>query len=124
MIDIGGINFNDLNKLAKAEPKYATLLGQLAGIDKLVKNFATNVITNYGDASVYYIKTELLNQCYNFYLYNKERNAIIGHSWLFDDFLQKCQTKEIENELNSVILKMIDKFNSNDHLSDKKIQWL
>ena len=86
-----GINLNDLGQLAKANPKYATLFGELAGVDQVIKNFATDTIINYADPNVYYIKTELLNQCYNLYLYNAERNITIGKGWLFDDFLKKCQ---------------------------------
>ena len=73
-----GINFNDLHMLAKSNPKYATLLGELAGIDGFIKNFACDTIENYADKNVYFIKTELLNQCYNLYLYNSDRNATIG----------------------------------------------
>ena len=55
-----GINLNDLGQLAKANPKYATLFGELAGVDQIIKNFATDTVTNYADPNIYYIKTELL----------------------------------------------------------------
>ena len=116
-----GINLNDLGKLAKANPKYATLLGEIAGVDKVIKQFATDTITNYADPKVYYIKTELLNQCYNIYLYNTERNMTIGKGWLFNDFLQKCQTKMIEKEVQDAVLLMINKFNNDTKLSENKI---
>ena len=119
-----GINLNDLGQLAKANPKYATLFGELAGVDQIIKNFATDTITNYADPNIYYIKTELLNQCYNLYLYNAERNITIGKGWLFDDFLQKCQSKMIEKDVESTILAMIDKFNNDTKLSENKINWI
>ena len=119
-----GINLNDLGALAKANPRYASLLGELAGIDQLIKNFATDTITNHADPNVYYIKTELLNQCYNIYLYNSERNITIGKSWLFDDFLQKCQTKMIEKDIEKTILSMINSFNNDMKLYENKINWI
>lgn len=118
-----GINLNDLGGLAKQNPKYAELFGQLAGIDQLIKNFAGHIIETYADPNVYYIKTELLNQCYNLYLYNIERNITIGHSWLFDDFLNKCQTKLIEREVEKAIKSMINKFDNDSRLSENKINW-
>ena len=119
-----GINLNDLGALAKANPRYASLLGELAGIDQLIKNFATDTITNYADPNVYYIKTELLNQCYNIYLYNSERNMTIGKSWLFDDFLKKCQSKMIEKDIEQTILSMINSFNNDTKLYENKINWI
>lgn len=119
-----GLNLNDLSLLARKNPKYAKLLGELAGIDQIIKNFANDIITNYSDPNVYFIKTELLNQCYNLYLYNSERNATIGYSWLFDDFLTKCQTKVIEKDVEKAVKKMIDSFNNNKKLSEKKINWI
>jgi len=119
-----GINLNDLNKLATANPKYAALLGELAGIDKLIKQFASDTVTNYADPNVYFIKTELLNQCYNLYLYNAERNVTVGKSWLFDDFLNKCQSKMIENEIENAVLNIIDKVNNDSKLNETKINWI
>lgn len=119
-----GINLNDLHILAKNNPKYATLLGELSGMDKVIKNFATDTITNYADSNIYFIKTELLNQCYNLYLYNSERNATIGKGWLFDDFLHKCQTKMIEKEIDETVKAMINKFNNDSKLFEDKINWI
>ena len=119
-----GINLNELGTLAKANPKYATLLGELAGIDQFIKNFATDTITNYDESYRYYIKTELLNQCYNLYLYNSERNITIGKSWLFDDFLNKCQSKMIEKDVEKTVLSMIYKFKNDTKLNENKINWI
>ena len=124
MLQHQGINLNDLGILAKSNPKYAVLLGELAGIDKIIKEFAGNTITNYADPDVYYIKTELLNQCYNLYLYNSERNIKLAYSWSFDDFLTKCQSKLIEIEVENVIKKMINQCNNNLKLSENKINWI
>lgn len=118
-----GLNLSDLNKLAKVNPKYAELLGTLSGIDNLVKQFASDTIERLGDPDIYYIKTELLNYCYNMYLYNKERKAIVGYSWLFDDFITKCQTKQIEKDVEEVVQKMLTKF-QNKWLKDDGINWL
>ncbi len=119
-----GMNLEDLGQLAKANPKYAKLLGQIYGIDKIIKKSISETISNKADPDVYYIKTELLNQCYNIYLYNRERNATIGKGWLFDDFLKKCQNKTIENEIILAVLDMIKKFNSSEKLRTNKINWM
>jgi len=118
-----GINLNDLYLLAKNNPKYSKLLGEIAGIDKVIKGFAEDTIINYADPKVYYIKTELLNNCYNFYLFNSEVSATIGKSWLFNDFLSKCETKMIEKEIIEATTKMINMFN-NQKLSESKINWI
>ena len=118
-----GINLNDLYLLAKNNPKYSKLLGEIAGIDKVIKGFAEDTIINYADPKVYYIKTELLNNCYNFYLFNSEVSATIGKSWLFNDFLSKCETKMIEKEIIESTTKMINMFN-NQKLSESKINWI
>ncbi len=119
-----GINLNDLGTLAKSNPKYASLFGELAGIDKVIKQFAGDQITNYADSNVYFIKTELLNQCYNLYLYNSERNATFAYGWTFDDFLNKCQSKIIETEVENVIKRMIKQFNNDMKLSENKVNWI
>jgi len=125
MIQKAGINLSeDLEELARKNPKYAEYLGQLAGIDQLIKNFVKDTVDNYSDADIYYIKTELLYRCYNLYLYNSERNATLGYSWLLDDFLQKCQNKFIEPEIEKIVLRMIDKFDNDMKLSSTKINWL
>lgn len=117
-----GINLNDLKTLAKKNPKYAKLLGEIAGIDQLIKNIVNDTITNSDDPKVYFIKTELFNQCYNLYLFNSELNATIGHTWLFDDFLNKCQTKIIDIEVETVTKDMLKKFKQ-EKLSSDKINW-
>lgn len=118
-----GLNLTDLGKLAKTNPKYAELFGNLAGIDMLVKQFATDTIERLADSSIYYIKTELLNYCYNMYLYNKERKTIVGFSWLFDDFITKCQNQTIETDVQEAIKKMLSKF-SQIYLREDDINWV
>lgn len=117
-----GINLNDLKILAKKNPKYAKLLGEIAGIDQLIKNIVNDTITNSTDPKVYFIKTELFNQCYNLYLFNSELNATVAHTWLFDDFLKKCQTKMIDIEVETVTKYMLKKFKE-EKLSSDKINW-
>lgn len=117
-----GINLNDLKTLAKKNPKYAKLLGEIAGIDQLIKNIVNDTITNSADPKVYFIKTELFNQCYNLYLFNSELNATVAHTWLFDDFLKKCQTKIIDIEVETVTKDMLKKFKQ-EKLSSDKINW-
>lgn len=118
-----GINLNDLGLLAKSNPKYAELLGQLAGIDLQIKRFASDAVERFGDASIYYIKTELLNSCYNLYLFNRERNITLGYSWLFDDFLLKCQNKFIETEVEKVVQTMIS-ISGTKKMKESKINWI
>lgn len=119
-----GINLNDLMSLAKSNPKYAELFGSISGMDALVKQMATDAIETYAtDPSEYYIKTELLNFCYNMYLYNTERAVIVGYSLLFNDFLTKCQTKEIENDIQEAVKKMLTLFGTKN-LSNNKVNWI
>jgi len=118
-----GINLNDLQSLAKQNPKYASLLGELAGIDQIIKNTINDTITEIADPNVYYVKTELLNRCYNLYLYNSERNATVGYAWLFSDFLSKCQNKMIQSDVDIITKRMINEFNK-PKISESKINWI
>lgn len=118
------INLSQLGELAKANPKYARMFGGLAQIDNSIKKFVEEIVCNQtGDSSVYYIKTELMSQCYNLYLYNSERRITVGVSWLLVDFLQKCENKTIEYEVNTKVTRMIKAFDKNDLLTNK-INWI
>ena len=59
-----GINLNSLAQLAKTNPRYAKMFAGLAQIDNFIKDFVKDIICNITDDSVYYIKTELMSQCY------------------------------------------------------------
>ena len=120
---MNGINFNQLGELAKANPKYAKMFAGLAQIDNTIKKFIQDIVCNQADPSVYYIKTELMSQCYNLYLFNSERNAIVGVSWPLVDFLQKCENKVIQLEINTKVIQMINKFGE-QHLDTDKINWI
>ena len=100
------------------------MFGGLAQIDNSIKKFVEEIVCNQtGDSSVYYIKTELMSQCYNLYLYNSERRITVGVSWLLVDFLQKCENKTIEYEVNTKITRMLKAFDKNDLLTNK-INWI
>lgn len=118
------INLNQLAELAKANPKYAKMFAGLAQIDNFVKKFVEDIICNQTDASVYYIKTELMNQCYTLYLYNSERQATVGVSWPLADFLNKCETKTIEYDINTKVTQMIKKFGTSGLSTGDKINWI
>lgn len=120
---MNGLNFNDLNKLAKANPKYTQLFSGLAQIDNTIKKYAQDIVCNQADESVYYIKTELMGQCYNMYLFNSERRAIVGVSWPLVDFLKKCEDKTIEYDVAKKVIQMIDKFDSKNLYTDN-VNWI
>ena len=118
------INLNDLAKLARSNPKYANMLKGLYDIDVVIKGFVEDTITNYSDPSIYYVKTELMNRCYNLYLYSSERRAIVGVSWDLSDFLTKCETKLIEKDVENKVKKMIDKFGQSKLMLNERINWI
>lgn len=119
----GNINLNQLSELAKNNPKYAKMFAGLAQIDNTIKSFVKDIVTQTADSNIYYIKTELMSQCYTLYLFNIERQCTVGVSWPLIDFLKMCENKSIEIEVNSKVRKMILKFNESG-LSNDKINWI
>lgn len=122
-IESGGINLNDLHKLAKTNPEYTQLYAGLTAIDAHIKQWVLGEIVNSADPSVYYIKTELMAQCYNLMLFNSERQATVGVSWPLAEFLQKCQNKSIESEVVKSTLKILDKFQE-PNIKPEQIYWI
>lgn len=118
------LNLNQLSELARTNPKYAKMFAGLAQIDNYIKKFVEDIICNQADASVYYIKTELMAQCYTLYLYNSERQATIGVSWPLADFLQKCENKTIEYDVNAKVRQMIIKFGESGISTGERINWI
>lgn len=119
-----GINLNQLEQLAKQNPKYTQMFAGLAKIDNTIKKFVEDIVCNQVDPSAYYIKTELMSQCYNLYLFNSERQATVGVSWPLIDFLQKCENKTIEYEINTKVIQMINKFGKSNLDTGDKINWI
>ena len=118
------INLNQLSTLAKENPRYAKMFAGLAQIDNMIKKFVEDIICNQTDPAIYYIKTELMAQCYTLYLYNSERQATIGVSWPLADFLIKCENKSIEFDVNTKVTQMINKFGESGLSTGDKINWI
>lgn len=118
------INLNQLSELARTNPRYAKMFTGLAQIDNYIKNFVKDIVSNSTDASVLYIKTELMAQCYTLYLYNSERQATVGVSWPLVDFLKKCEDKSIEVDINFKVRKMIMKFGETGISTGDRINWI
>lgn len=118
------INLNQLADLAKVNPKYTRMFAGLAQIDNLIKKFVEDTICNQTDPDVYYVKTELMAQCYTLYLYNSERGATIGVSWPLAEFLNKCETKTIEYDVINKTKQMINKFSQSGLSVGDKINWI
>lgn len=118
------INLNQLSAMAKTNPRYAKMFTGLAQIDNYIKKFVEDIICNQVDPSIYYIKTELMAQCYTLYLYNAERQATVGVSWPLADFLQKCEDKSIEFDVNSKVIQMISKFGESGLSTGDRINWI
>jgi hypothetical protein len=120
-----GLNLNDLYKLAKKDPKYTNLYAGLFQIDRQIKNMVSDTIVNLvDDPDMYYSKTLLLNQCYNLYLYNVERQATVGVSWTMADFLLKCENKTIQDDIRDKVTRMVRKFGEANIESGEKINWV
>lgn len=118
------LNLNQLSELAKSNPKYARMFAGLAQIDNHIKKFVEDIVCNQADPSVYYIKTELMAQCYTLYLFNSERQATVGVSWPLADFLKKCEDKTIELDMNIKVKQMIAKFGESGLSTGDKITWI
>lgn len=116
------INLADLPKLVAKNPQYTKMFIGLAQIDTHVKKFIEDIVCNQTDGSLYCIKTELSNLCYNLYLYNIETKATVGVSWILTEFLMKCEQKTLELELNTKISLMLQKFGSK--LDIDKVHWI
>lgn len=118
------LNLNQLSELARTNPKYAKMFAGLAQIDNYIKKFVQDIVCNIADPSIYYIKTELMSQCYTLYLFNSERQATIGVSWPLADFLKKCEDKTIEYDINAKVRQIIDKFGMAGLSTGDKINWI
>lgn len=118
------INLNKLSELAKSNPRYAKMFAGLAQIDNYIKKFVSDTISNQVDPSIYYVKTELMSQCYTLYLFNVERQATVGVTWPLADFLKKCEDKTIEFDVQTKTIRMIKKFQQSGLSTGDKINWL
>lgn len=118
------LNLNQLSELARTNPKYAKMFAGLAQIDNYIKKFVEDIVCNQTDNTVYYIKTELMAQCYTLYLFNSERQATIGVSWPLADFLHKCENKTIEYDINTKVQQMISKFGESGISTGERINWI
>lgn len=116
------INLADLSKLVRKNPQYTKMFSGLAQIDNYVKKFIEDIVCNQTDGSVYYIKTELSGHCYNLYLYHAETRATVGATWPLVEFLEKCERKTLELELNLKVSSMLQKFNTK--LDPNQIHWI
>ena len=93
-------------------------------IDNYIKKFVEDIVCSQADPSVYYIKTELMAQCYTLYLYNSERQATVGVSWPLVDFLKKCEDRTIEYDINLKVRQMIVKFGESGISTGERINWI
>lgn len=116
------VNLADLPKMVKKNPRYAKMFAGLAQIDNHVKKFIEDIVCNQTDGSVYYIKTELSGHCYNLYLYNIETRSTVGVSWPLAEFLERCENKSLELELNLKVSSMLQKFDTK--LEPNKVHWI
>ena len=119
-----GMTLNDLIELSKQNTQYKSLFTGLAMIDKTMQNFIKDIIKDsVSDIDNYYIKTEMMNQCYSVYIFNSSQNVTIGFSWPMADFLTMCSGKNLELEANTKVKKVLLKFKEKG-LSTTKINWI
>ena len=119
-----GITLNDLIELSKKDTQYKSLFMGLAMIDKTTQNFIKDIIKDsVSNVDDYYIKTEIMNQCYSVYIFSISQNVTIGFSWTMADFLTMCANKKLELETNTKIKKTLLKFQEKG-LSTTKTNWI
>ena len=119
-----GITLNDLINLSKKNTKYKALFTGLAMIDKTMNSFIKDIIKDsVSNVDEYYIKTEMMNQCYSVYIFNTSRNATVGFSWPMADFLTMCSDKKLELDTNIKVKKALLKFKEKG-LSTTKPNWI
>ena len=119
-----GMTLNDLIELSKKDTKYKSLFTGLAMIDQTMQNFIKDIIKDsVSNIDDYYIKTEIMNQCYSVYVFSIAHNATVGFSWPMADFLTMCAGKNLELETNTKIKKVLLKFQEKG-LSPNKTNWI
>lgn len=119
-----GMNLNDLMEMAKKDTQYKALFTGLAIIDQTIQSFVRDIIADsVTDVQEYYIKTEIMNQCYSVYIFNSAQNATVGFSWPMADFLEKCSGKKLEVDTNMKVKKALLKFKEKG-LSTSKTNWI
>lgn len=106
----GRINLDNLEEAVRAAPQHTNLFIGLSQIDKFVKQVIKDTIINHAnDPDIFYIKTEIDEDCYVLSLFNSETEKIINHSWPLTMFLQLCKEKRIEFEMQKKTFQMIQK---------------
>lgn len=118
------IDTADLEKLAKSNPQYTKLFLSLTQIDAFVKLVCKDVVCNIADPDVYSIKTELTAASYSLYLFNAERNAIVGTTWPIGSFLAMCQSRTIELDVKTQTNKILDRFGDANLETGTKVNWV
>lgn len=119
-----GINLNQLAELAKVNPRYTRIFAGLAEIDSIIKKLVEDIVSSTEDTNKYYVKTELMSQCYTLYLFNAERQATVGTSWPLADFLVKCEKKTIDMDVRIKVQTMIKRFDVKGLSTGDKINWV
>lgn len=119
-----GMTLSDLIEMSKKNTQYKSLYTGLAIIDQTMQNFIKDIIKDsVSNVNDYYIKTEIMNQCYSVYVFNINQNATVGFSLPMGDFLAMCANKNLELEINTKIKKVLLKFQEKG-LSTTKPNWI
>lgn len=119
-----GMTLNDLIELSKKDTQYKSLFMGLAMIDQTTQNFIKDIIKDsVSNVDDYYIKTEIMNQCYSVYIFSISQNVTVGFSWTMADFLSMGANKKLELEANAKIKKALLKFQEKG-LSSNKTNWI
>lgn len=119
-----GINLNQLSEMAKVNPRYTQIFAGLAQIDNIIKKHVEEIVAASEDTTKYYVKTEIMSQCYTLYLFNAEKQATVGTSWPLADFLEKCEKKKIGDDVRFKVEKMIQRFDVKGLSTGEKINWV
>lgn len=119
-----GVNTADLEKLARENPQYTKLFLGLTQIDSFVKQVAERTVCDNADPNLYSIKTEINGAAYSLYLFNAERNAIVGTTWPVGNFLQLCQAKGIGIDVVHQVKKILDRFGDTDLQEGTDVNWV
>lgn len=121
-----GMSLNDLLELSKNSEKHKKLFNGLALIDKTMQGMVRDILLNEikGNIDEYFIKTEIMNQCYSLYIFNQAQQVTIGVSWPLADFLMLCSNKGLELDLQFKVKRILKRFTEKGLRIGNHINWV
>lgn len=121
-----GMSLSDLLELSKHSEKHKKLFNGLALIDKTMQGMVKDILLNeiQDDVGEYFIKTEIMNQCYSLYIFNRTQQVTVGVSWPLADFLMLCAKQGLEIDLQIKVKRMLKKFTEKGLSTGSRTNWI